>query len=89
MARVVARLMHQIDTFLDVGAGGKHVAGAGEDDDAHVVAVAERVEQADELLARLPALRVDRRAVEDDGGDAVGNVEAEMFELHGWALIPP
>ena len=51
VADVVARRVHHADTLLEVGAGGERVARAGEDDDAHVVAVAERVEHADQFLA--------------------------------------
>ena len=80
--RVVARLVNEIDALLDVGARREHVADAGEDHDAHVVAIAECVEQPDEFLARRAALRIHRRPVEDDGGDVVGNVEAEVFKVH-------
>ena len=56
--RVVTGLMNEIDTFLDVRACREHVAHAGEDHDADVVAVAERVEQANEFLARGTTLRI-------------------------------
>jgi hypothetical protein len=82
VADVIARLLHQIDALLHVGAGRENLAGGGENRDAHVVAVADRVEHAHQLLARLLVLRIHRRAVDGDRGDIIGDVEADRFEIH-------
>ena len=42
----------------------------------------------DQLLARAPVLRVHGRAIEGDGGDAVGDIEAELRKIHGLSRRP-
>src|SRR5205085_3316752 len=59
------------------------LAGRGEDRDAHIVAVADRVEHAHQLLAGFLVLRVHRRPVDGDRRDMVGDVETDRFEIHG------
>jgi hypothetical protein len=80
---IVARFVHQVDPLLEVGAGGKRVAGRRQDGDADVVAIADRVEDGDQLLARAPVLGVHGRTIEGDRGDAVGDIEVELLEIHG------
>ena len=83
MTGIVARFVHQIDPLLEVGAGGKRAAGRRQDGDADVVTIADRVEDGDQFLARTPVLRVHRRTIEGDRGDAVGDIEAELLKIHG------
>ena len=81
--------MHQVDPLLEVGAGGEHVAGRREKGDADIVAITDRIEHHDQLLARAPVLRIHGRAIEGDGGDAVGDIEAKLGKVHDLSRAAP
>src|SRR4051794_1813079 len=61
-----------------IGAGGEHLPRSGQDRDADVVAVGERIEGGDQLLAEFRVLGVDRGPVHHHGGDVILH-----GELHG------
>jgi hypothetical protein len=57
--------------LLHVGAGGEHLAGAGQDRHPHVIPIGQRIEHADHLLAERVVLRVHRWPVHDHRGDEI------------------
>jgi hypothetical protein len=89
VADIVAGLVHEVDPLLEVGAGGEHVAGRRENGDADIVAIADRIEHHDQLLARAPVLRVHGRTIEGDGGDAVGDIKTELSKVHDLSRAAP
>jgi hypothetical protein len=57
--------------LLHVGAGREHPARPGQDRDANIFAIGQRIEDADHLLAERMILGVHRRAVHDHRGDEI------------------
>ena len=67
---------------LHVGAGREHLAGTREDGHAHVLAVAQGVEDIGHLGIELGVLGIDRRVVHGDDGDAVSDRELDECDFH-------
>ena len=70
---VFARLARELGALLDVGASTKMLARASQHHRPHVIAVGQRVENTNELLAHGPAGCVDRGSVQGHHGHVVLN----------------
>ena len=85
----------RVGPVLQVGAGGEGLARAGQHDGAHVVGFVQHVEDAHDVVAEGAVLRIHRRAVDGDGGDEVGDLDAQRGEVletrqrgHGVKALP-
>ena len=66
-----------VGTFLQIGPGGEHVAGAGEDGDANIFAIIETIEGAREFVPEGGVLSVDGWAVDGDDSNIVRHFHAD------------
>ncbi|MCY1556227.1 hypothetical protein D9M68_929630 [compost metagenome] len=81
MGHQVARSLDDLGASLQVGAGAEHLAFAGQDHRAHLVHLGDLVEGPCQLVVEHACQRIDRRRIQRQRCDVIGDGHLELQEV--------